>query len=283
MKILIAADLHLRKDKPKCRLDENWIYIQEKSLEKIVILGKAYSVDFYYFPGDIFEYSNVQDEIKNMFLKYFLPVKDKVIMLPGNHDLPYHNYNLINKSSYGVIRNYFIEDGFYYGQKIDNIKTKFSEFVGIHILVWEKSKPINAEGLSSNELFELLPNYKYIFTGDNHHRFIVKKKGRFIINPGCITRQAADFKNYIPSVYILNTKTDKIEKFDLPDIEDVVTDNYIIAQTERDERLSSFVQLISEKKGISLDYRKNIIEKFKFIDKDTQQIIEEILDESRRD
>ena len=36
MKGIITADLHLRADRPRCRLDEDWMETQRKALETVI-------------------------------------------------------------------------------------------------------------------------------------------------------------------------------------------------------------------------------------------------------
>ena len=65
---------------------------------------------------------------------------------------------------------------------------------------------------------------------------------------------------------------------DLPDIEDIITDDYIIREQERNERINNFIELISDKENVSLDFRANLEKKCENISKDINNIIYEVLE-----
>ena len=284
-KILVTADLHLREDTPRCRIDEDWIATQQNVLNKIVELSS--DVDYVYIIGDIFHTPTVSPKIESMFLKTFLPIKEKVLILAGNHDEPWHSYANIERSSYGVIRHNFVEYGINYGGE-NNVEicsgkqvTDGYGFVGIHILTWP-SKELKIEmagGYTPEDIFKMLPEYSMIFTGDYHHNHATQKGNRLLINPGCITRQVADMKNYKPVVYIVDTDTLDYDWVNLPDTEDVIVDDYLHKEKERNERLDSFIELISNKKGMTLDFRSNIQKKLSTIPEEVKQEVIEILEE----
>jgi len=69
--------------------------------------------------------------------------------------------------------------------------------------------------------------------GDNHHHFIYEHKGRAVISPGCITKQAVDFKDL--QLKLVHVEDWKIETIDIPDDAELVDDAYIVAEHERED------------------------------------------------
>lgn len=281
-RILATADLHLRKDKPRCRLDDNWMVTQEEALLGIHQHFLNHNCDLLLIVGDISE-STVPPIITSLFLKYFYPMHDKIRILPGNHCLRYSDIKHIDKASYGILRHIFQEFGYPYGTLKEPDETE-QLFTGIHELVWpsKKKKPEMASGLIPEDVFKQFPNTKYIFTGDYHQGFTVSNdKGQCIINPGCITRQKADYKDYEPRVYIVDTDSNEITTAYLPDDnQEIVTDEYLRRDEERFDKIDSFIELVSGKKGeVSLDFKSNLKKKYKKINTDVKNEIESILEE----
>jgi len=274
MKMIITADWHLRKDTPRCRIDEDWIETQRKTIASIYNKAAEYKCNIWNI-GDVFHTCVVPPSIINMVLDTAKKRKYQDVtqlILPGNHDLPYHNFDLLHKSSLGVLLN---------GNRIMPLGADMGEIVCVHTLVWpdNKTKPPQAPGLLPEELCAKYPNAKWIFTGDYHHNFIAYVGKQIVVNPGCITRQAADMKDYEPVIYLVDTEHESVATIYLPDTEDVVVDDYLQVVKERDERIESFIQLISNKKNVSLDYRENIRVALPQAPKEVQMEIKQILEE----
>jgi DNA repair exonuclease SbcCD nuclease subunit len=102
---------------------------------------------------------------------------------------------------------------------------------------------------------------KWIITGDNHKRFVYETNRRFVINPGCIMRQTVDEISYDPSVYLVNFETEEIQTIKIPDKIEMITDEYLIDTKDRDERIKSFVELVKDKKGLSLSFKDTLDKK----------------------
>lgn len=277
MKILVTADFHLRKDKPRCRLDEDWIDTQKKVVEFIFETALKNDTDVWII-GDVFETSTVPPVIENIIPNILKKKKynnTNCFILSGNHDLLYHNPKNINKSSIGVLLN---SKGVY-----PLVQSEVDSIICEHILVWpsKEVKPGPAGGLLPDDIFKKYPKASYIFVGDYHQAFTVKnKKGQCIINPGCITRQAADFKDYQPQIYIVDTDTNEITEHFLPDDQLVVTDDYLRRDEDRNDRIDSFVELISgKKKNISLDFQANLKAKYRDLVSEDREEVEDILQE----
>ncbi len=293
MKLLITADWHLRLNIPRCRTDENWLEFQESMVKEIVQIANRKRAILAII-GDIFDIPNVPSYITAMFLLNVLKVKQGTRILAGNHDLPQHSWANISNSSIGIINSIiankhhgisYIDDLGSWSHFGEEIKNPGQELQFIHRLVFEKIKdvPPNVQACSAQDLLDEFPKAKWIFTGDMHRSFHYEKKGRHVINPGCIIRQAADFKDYQPSVYYVDTDNEIVEQIFLPDTGELVTDSYLREEEEKIDRIEAFVEGVKKNGKISLDFVGNLesaLNKNKNMDKETISIIRELMEEN---
>ena len=103
MKILITADWHVRGERPLCRLDEDWIESQRKTISEIRSVFENNGCDQMWILGDVFDAPRCATAAVNMLigeLKKF-PF-DSVKILCGNHDLKDHNYGNLEECSIGT-------------------------------------------------------------------------------------------------------------------------------------------------------------------------------------
>jgi len=89
---------------------------------------------------------------------------------------------------------------------------------------------------------------------------VYEENGRFVFNPGCITRQTLDMKDYKPIIYLFDTEKKEYETIYLLDNDpDVITDKHITHNEERDIRISSFVEKLQKDNTIILDFEENLL------------------------
>jgi len=293
MKLIISADYHLRETLPRCRKDANWLLSQELILNSIADNANKYDASVC-IVGDLFHTPQVPAKIIIMFLNFVSRVKNNVYLLAGNHELSWHSWANVDNCSFGVLNKIMQE------QKTNLLSpesiglwSNFNEdFTGndktgirfLHRLVFpsEKDKPPKVDACTAEDVVNEFPNEKWIFTGDYHRAFHYKKQGRHLINPGCITRQASDAADYQPSVYFIDTETDEIKLIELPDDINMVTDEHIQQKNDREDRITAFVSLIKNSKGVSLDFADNIekmIIASENLDDDTISMIRELMEE----
>jgi DNA repair exonuclease SbcCD nuclease subunit len=293
-KLLMSADWHLRSILPRCRIDDNWLDFQESIVKEIVKITNNKKAILCLI-GDIFDIPNVPSFITAMFLLNVLKVKMGTRILAGNHDLPAHSWANISNSSIGIINSIIVNGhhGLSYINELgswnhfnEDVKNPNQELQFIHRLVFEKAKdvPPNISACSAQDLLDEFPNAKYIFTGDMHRAFHYEKKNRHVINPGCIVRQAADFKEYLPSVYFVDTDEDIIEQIFLPDNGEVVIDSYLREEEERVDRIEAFVEGVKKNGKVSLDFISNVntaLDKNKKMSKETILMINELMEDEK--
>ena len=267
MKYIVSSDWHLRPDKPRCRLDEDWLDTQLKGIQFVYDTAIENDADVI-IAGDIFHYPQVPDYIINMFLQIALASMKKTYIIPGQHDLPWHSWKNVNKSSFGTIwelvksnNPHFrdakeIADSAPYGQEIENTG---KEIVVMHRAVYKNAVPeYMDDGIIAEELLKQYPKAKYIICGDNHDGFIYEEDYRYVINTGCLIRQAADKKNYQPFIVFVDTEKGIVKKLFVPEEGDLVTDEYLREDEERSERVEAFVSSISKGKNVSLSFEENL-------------------------
>lgn len=291
MKLIVTADLHLRGDTPRCRKDaNNWMEVQKETLVCIAHQSEKNKCPIA-IVGDIFDRPTVSTAVLYMFLEFAVNAKYGVYVSAGNHDLKYHSTRNLNASSYGIVHllskiksNILSLEAIglcaNYGEELTGFN---SGLYFIHELTFpdKESMPSMIDAKTAQEQLNSYPEASWIFTGDYHRSFIYGEGYRHVVNPGCTTRQKADFKEYKPSVYFVDTDNDDIEQIFLPDTYDVVTDSYLRKEEERETRISSFVESIAKSDSVSLDFVDNVkkaIEKNKSIKESTKKTIITLLE-----
>lgn len=263
MRMIITADWHIRNTRPRCRIDEDWIKTQQRALNQIAEICENKNAPLMVV-GDIFNSnSDTSFECINMVQK-LADYIGGIYILAGNHDLPYHSSENIDKSAIGVLLQ--SENVF----KIEDYSDEFSApnfdeernsmpYMFIHTLtIPSKDKPEFIECETPESLLEKYPTAKWIFTGDYHKNFVYEKDGRYVINPGCLIRQVSDMKNYQCVIYFVDTEKEIIEFIPIIDNEELVNDEYIIRENEREERIESFVNKLKDIESVSLDFIDNV-------------------------
>jgi len=231
--------------------------------------------------GDIFNTPRVSSEVLNMALAELTEVEQEVFVLAGNHDLPYHDYGNVGMCNFGTLRYVFPElsehahrfngVAFQFGQE----KETDTPVVFTHQLVFEdeNARPFEGVGKTAEELLAEFPKALWIFCGDYHHAFVHeqtqtnRKTGetrvRRVVNPGCLLRQVADMKDYQCQVYLVEMDLDTMEigsvtPIMIHDEAELVTDEYLRKEEEREDRIGSFLEVVKSAGVASLSFRDNL-------------------------
>lgn len=284
MRGIITADWHSRNTRPRCRLDEDWMGTQKMIISFIINEMIRRKCDMR-IVGDIFHSSRQPEEIVNMIIDELAKVNNghEIYIMPGNHDLAYHLYENMDKSSYGVLTRTFNE----LQKEKDFVHIEYDEdstLLFTHQLTFPNEKEqivIDGKpvGKCAQDLLDEYPEAQWIFTGDYHKHFHYEKDGRHVINPGCITRQASDFIDYQPVIYYVDTDKEIVETIPLPDTEDMVTDEYIKEEKARNERIESFISTIQNTGEVSLNFIDNLRSKLEGLEKEDQKVLMEVIEE----
>ena len=284
-KYICTADWHLKKAVPVCRTEteEEWFAYQFKIIYQILDLCEKYESTLL-IAGDLFDRAVPGQKLINTFLLNFKNLDFKIIAIAGNHDLPYHNFNLINESAFDTLTqgNIFDHSSEITEHHFNTEKDKDRDIVICHHLCFpdKKSIPPNVNAYIPDDIFDMYPTAKYIICGDYHQGHVTEKDGRFVIVPGCTTIQAADLINYDPKVYLLDTNNNTIEAIKLTNNKDNISNLHITEQNERDTRIDEFIDSLVRNKKISLDFVLNVKRILETkIDEDVKKIIIQIMEE----
>lgn len=217
---LLVADLHLSLHRPACRADEDWMATQAEYLRQLDVMRGELDLPIL-CAGDLFDHWRTPPELINFALKH-LP--DGMICVPGQHDLPYHSLEDMDRCGYGVLsRVDKIRDlsgkttgnmgdwqvnGFAWGQEIkppvkdlDMLRVAL-----VHRYVWTvgNSYPGAQEQDHLKTLLPSLKGYHVAVFGDNHKGFLKElKTGTTVYNCGTFIRRKSDELDYEPSVGFL--------------------------------------------------------------------------------
>jgi len=292
MKLIITADWHLRDDRPRCRIDEDWYETQFQVLNFIFNKAEKKKAEIFVI-GDIFHRPTVSNCLVNQLFRFIGEGEVIVNILAGNHDLPYHSIKNIEKSSYG---NLIFSNSRYIYELNQSVRAKDfnndwayvdgtnKQIRCLHEYV-VKSKKEALPGIQdytvAKDLLKQYPETKWFFTGDNHHHFMYQESGKCLINPGCIIRQTADLKDYKPVIYYVDTKRDDIEVIEIPDQYELVEDSYLQKEEERNERIEAFVESLQADGSLNLSFVDNLRENLKTnkVDSGVQRVIENLIEE----
>ncbi len=218
---ILTSDCHFTKTPPILRSAEpSWYDAMLRPINELRALRTKHNAPII-IAGDITHHSKEPPELIN-FLLANLP---NVHAIPGQHDLPLHNYQDIKKSAYwtlvaaGVIHHLepgksYPMDGmvlhpFPWEHKVTPCKEKPNTF-GVHVAVihayiWTKDNcyPGAPKQSRLKKWKDRLRGYDVAVFGDNHKGFLHEGEDIQILNCGGLMRRRADEIRYKPSVGLL--------------------------------------------------------------------------------
>lgn len=240
---ILTADWHIRDSVPICRTDD-FIKAQWEKIRWIFEI--SYRNDSPIFlAGDFFHKARPSISLLNECQSFFYG-KKKLYVIPGNHDLPSHNIDLMESSGLYNLHSLFPVHFTKLGEmccydRFNDIERK----LGLtHKLVTksENDKLVKHAGAESGlKLLKDNPEYDIIVSGDNHQSFVVEHKGRLLVNPGSITRQTADQIDHEPSVYLWYSQDNTVERVILPYEENVISKEHLETVKEKEKRNKDFL------------------------------------------
>ena len=280
MKVLITADWHIKGERPICRLDDDWIASQRKTISEIREAFSKYGCDQMWILGDLFDAPRCSTEAVNMLVEELLKFPEgSVRVLCGNHDLKDHNYDNLNTCSIGTIKQIFgdIPTEIYRDRcrlavsampfGMDDYNSTAS-IVCTHQLTFPDDATRGIFGGSTaEELLSRWPQADLIFTGDYHHGYVHSQLEhnmirRHVVTPGCINIQKADELDYEPFVVLWDTEANlnnyTFKKIYLDPQRENCTRDHIEAREHKEEEFERVVETIKGNVDISLDFDSNL-------------------------
>lgn len=263
-KHLITADWHIRSTVPSCieATPEEWMNFQKESVNTVLKIAKINEVDEIDVGGDLFHSEQTASNECIYLLQDTAQKADEqgtpMYIFAGNHDLINHSSSNIPKSAIGVllnsksVRNMSKDTSYIKACNFDEDDYGNAKLIFKHVLtIPSKDKPDFIECETPESLLEKYPNADWIFTGDYHKSFHFEKNGRHVVNSGCLMRQVADFENYTPGVYIVDTETGDVNFIPIGLEQKFNHNGY--EKKALDENIENFVEGI-KKENVTLDY-----------------------------
>lgn len=235
----------------------------ERSFSQVTSLCRKLDVPLV-IAGDLFDKWNPPPQLIEFVAAQLIQL-EHVYAIPGQHDLPNHNYELMHKSGYGVLRTagiitdmhpgvpYKIGDfsfiGFPWGYEITKPhKGSGMPMVAIaHRYIWTEGHTyVGADPRLSVTQSSILKHYTASFFGDNHKGFLWIRGKCSVLNCGGFMRRKSDEKSYQPSVGLLYTDG-TVKRHPILTTEDVFHRNpeldKIVPEIDMDEFISEMNRL----------------------------------------
>jgi hypothetical protein len=261
---VLCSDLHIRADVPICRTDDYQKAMFGK-LEFIFDLCRKHNVPLL-CGGDI----GHRPQWPNWLLERFMALAEGVPIVSalGQHDLPGHNLNELERSACGVLKRAgvvsfdsgtcFFKDlkVIHFDQPLPKQKVNESSILITHRMVIDiKEDYPDQKADDASLLLKQLPFCKLILTGDNHKPFVIRgNDNRLLVNPGSMMRMTAAQANHKPRVYLYDAQRGVVKPVYLPVVDGVVDRSHIDHEALSDERMKSFVDRIKMEYDDGVDF-----------------------------
>jgi predicted phosphodiesterase len=257
---IFTADVHIRRDNPRCRTDD-FLGEQWRKLDWLSYLQKQYDAPIY-IAGDLFHKAINSNWLITETIKHF---PENTFVVYGDHDLSEHRLENANRSSINTLAqagvlNICSETHFDQEPDKGTFQIKDRKIAVWHQFTWlgEKEPWPGCKEPTAEELLNKYPQFDLIVTGDHHRAFIFEKDGRFLVNPGCFTRQDAAFADYHPRVYLWYADTNEVEPIYVPIEEEVVSRQHIEETKERKEKITAWVGRVNKEWTSSVSFESNL-------------------------
>lgn len=233
-----VSDLHLDHKPPSARLEKGsgWYKVMSRQLEELKTLCIKYDCPLI-VAGDVFNdgwrTTRTPPELVNFAIEHFSHFK-QVFAVPGQHDLPYHRYEDLEKSAYytlvkaGVITDlkpnnpvkYVTKEkyrfnlyGYPWGSKYlpEKLDGDVLKVAVVHRYCWADghSHPGASEKDHVCEVPRQFPGFNVVIFGDNHRgfskstRIVDQKTVTLVVNCGTFFRRTSAEKDYQPRAYLI--------------------------------------------------------------------------------
>jgi DNA repair exonuclease SbcCD nuclease subunit len=248
--------------------------------------------------GDVFDRWNSSPELINWALDS-LP---EMFAVPGQHDLPLHQYQDLERSAYATLVKadkittlpkgvgYKLCDsrivlwGFPWGIDIpsdmsDQLDSDNVNIAVIHKYIWllGHSYPnAPAEGKVSAQASSL-KGFDIAVFGDNHKGFISEKAKRTIYNCGSFMRRKSDEIDYKPRVGLLTEDGDIIPYFLTSRKDDQYLTDLTTEKTSESQDMEAFIEGLGTLDSISFDFRE-IVQRYVNEKKPSKFVVQALLE-----
>ena len=217
---LLCSDIHISQKPPRARRGEpSWFGAMANTLNQLKGLANHYSVPIL-CAGDIFDHWRADPELINFAINY-LP---EMYAIPGQHDLPLHNIDLMERSAYWtmvligritpvtsykavVAPNNMVIHGFPWGTSIKPFEkeSKKDHVALCHEYFWEGGHcfPTAPKANESKQYKDRIKGWHSVAFGDNHKGFLTEINKISVLNCGTLMRRKSDEVDYRPQIGLL--------------------------------------------------------------------------------
>jgi len=270
--IYCVSDIHLSHNAPPARAAEpDWYKAQTRVLDQVREIVKEQVL---LIAGDVFHHWNMPPEIVTFAIQAFKGMGGATCCaIPGQHDLPWHNYSEIHKSAYYTLAA---------AGAIEDLEAKMNVVLGdvqifpapwgypiqaqparsacdcrislAHCYIWTRGchyPGVEAQKHISSCSGELT-GYRFAVFGDNHIGFTEGAGTCTVVNCGCLIRRRSDEMKLKPAVYRLHLDG-RVETIPLDVSEDRWTDEAHRDHEERQSMIEEVSQLMQTLKQLSND------------------------------
>lgn len=256
---IFIADLHLMEHNPICRTDF-LPDVQIKKLKALRRLQKQHQCPVF-VAGDVFDTWKPSPHLLSIAFK-FLP--DNIITIYGNHDLPQNSLELRYKSGLHVLESsntiQVLKHGSWGQVPGEYILQPSGRRVGLwHFPTYFEENPYGTT-VGSKSALRLLKKYPFdvLVTGDNHTSFVVRYKGKLLVNPGSMLRTTAAQIQHRPAAFLYYADANDVEVFHLPAENGVIKREHLEIKQAKDERIKNFIEACNKNYAVDLSYMKNL-------------------------
>ena len=255
---ILCGDNHLREDTPTC-FTGDWHQEQWKAMELIRNLQARYKCPVLN-SGDLFHHWKASPSLLSQAL-FFLP--EDFNSIAGQHDLPQHALELINKSGLHTLEvagKLNVLKGCHFGQEPfePSITLKNKTILVWHHMTYLQKPFPGASGGMAEGILRKYPQFDLIVTGDNHTSFTVEYKGRRFVNTGNMTRQSVAQIDFKPCVWLWYAEDNSVEQVFLPIQEGVISREHIDIKEKRNDRIDAFVEELQSDWESNMSFEDNL-------------------------
>jgi len=229
---VLCSDLHLRETAPSARAEKDWYEVMENHLNA---LYRAANNSERSIPiicaGDVFDRWNPSSEL----VRFAIQKLPKMLAIPGQHDLRYHDYESRLRGAYGCLVAAEILWDLPAGQWFDFNEglqvwampwgrwepptspysdPSFIRLGVLHKYAWSNQFNCHAKAEESSRFERLYPNLDAMIIGDNHIPWMLPN----VMNHGGFIPQNADQKSLVPHYGLLMSDgTIERHPYDVPE------------------------------------------------------------------
>jgi len=282
--MILVADIHLRRTVPRARKDD---YLAAQERKFLTICDAAVSSPPLVIAGDLFHTARPGDYLEQFVITAFRDRGIRAVLVPGQHDLPYHSYDYIDDSGVGVLQAAGVVDlvwdgcvevgdhricGCGYGVGLERLVVMLAQPSKLPIVAVAHRMVVESAELWPGQVTEVggallrkMPQAACILNGDNHQSFMVSTgegvHKRFMVNPGSMMRMDKDQATHKPCYFRVGFGLcSVVERFSLPIEQDVFVNERGGPTTVARSELDEFISKLANGYELGLSFEANLEE-----------------------